>query len=131
MLATIMRAITLSGSTMTGKSTAHFWLTFAEDQAWPAVGDITTSHLEDYFSYLWNRPKWFGERDKGSATVSGSHVETQYRRIRRFFQWLVERGRIGVNPLFLIPHPKFDEKVIETDRHHPGNHAQRPEQIHS
>lgn len=87
---------------------------YAEDQDWPAVGDITTPHLEDYFAFLRNRPKWFGERAKGSAPVSGSHVETQYRRIRRFFRWLVERGRIDANPLFLIPHPKFEEKVIET-----------------
>ena len=88
--------------------------TNAEDQDWPATGDITTSHLEDYFVYLRRRPRWFGERAPGSAPVSDSHIETQYRRIRRFFRWLVERGRIGQNPLHLIPHPEMDERVIET-----------------
>ncbi|MCH7842988.1 MAG: tyrosine-type recombinase/integrase [Chloroflexi bacterium] len=87
---------------------------YAEDQEWPAVGDITTSHLEDYFVFLRHRPRWFGERAAGGPPVSDSHIETQYRRLRRFFRWLVERGRIDTNPLWLIPHPSMEEKVIET-----------------
>ena len=87
---------------------------YAECQDWPGVGEITTGHIEAYFSYLQDRPRWFGERDKDLSPPSRSHVETQYRRIKRFFNWLLERGHVESNPLALIPHPKVEERVVPT-----------------
>lgn len=87
---------------------------YAEGQVWPAVADLTTGHLEEYLTYLQTRPRWFGERDQQRKPPSQSHIETQYRRIKRFFNWLVERGHVDRNPLNLVPHPHIDERTIPT-----------------
>ena len=88
---------------------------YAEEQHWPPARDITTSHIEEYLVYLQTRPRWFGERGSGKPRpVSQGHIETQYRRIRRFFEWLVGRGHIDRNPFELIPHPHVDERVVPT-----------------
>ena len=92
-----------------------FLASYADDQAWPAVHQLTTFHIETYLASLQSRTRWFGERDRKAAKpISQSYIETQYRRIKRFFGWLVERGHIDKNPLDLIPHPHIDEKVIQT-----------------
>ena len=87
--------------------------TYAEDQEWPGVQSLTTSHIEDYLTYLRTRPRWFG-REKVPQLVSKTHVEGQYRRLKRFFNWCVERDHREDNPLDLIPHPKVDEKTVPT-----------------
>ena len=86
---------------------------FAEENRWPNVSGLTTSHLEEYLGHLASRRKWYGERAP-RGPVSQSYVETQYRRLKRFFNWLVSRDHIEKNPLGLIPHPKVDERVIST-----------------
>lgn len=87
---------------------------YAESQEWPSVASITTAHVEDYLAYLQVRPRWFGDRDTKGKPLSQSYIETQYRRLKRFFNWLVQRGHIGANPLDLIPHPHIDERTIPT-----------------
>ena len=87
---------------------------YAEGQGWPGVAGLTTSHLEEYLAYLQTRPRWFGERDHQLRPLSQSYIETQYRRLKRFFNWTVERGHLQANPLDLIPHPHVDERVIAT-----------------
>lgn len=87
---------------------------YAEAQGWPGVAQITASHVEDYLVYLQERPRWFGERDKAKKPPSQAHLETQYRRIKTFFNWLKQRGHVASNPLDLIPHPHVDERVIPT-----------------
>ena len=86
---------------------------YAEDQVWPGANSVTTSHLEDYLTYLQTRPKWFGERAT-QEVVSRTRVEGQYRRLKTFFNWCVKRGHRETNPLDLIPHPKIDEKTVST-----------------
>ena len=88
-----------------------FLAKFAEEADWPAIGELTTSHLEDYLANFTTREKWFRERGP-RGLVSQSYVETQYRRIKRFFNWMIQRGHVDRNPLDLIPHPKIDERVI-------------------
>ncbi|MCH7622001.1 MAG: tyrosine-type recombinase/integrase [Chloroflexi bacterium] len=87
---------------------------FAEDNGWPEVTFLTTTHLEEYLLHLQTRPRWFGRQGKTQQTPSQSYIETQYRRLKRFFNWLVQRGHAKRNPLDLIPHPHIDEKVIPT-----------------
>ena len=87
---------------------------YAESQEWPAVGLLTTSHIEEYLYYLQTRPRWFGQQGRELKPPSQSYIETQYRRLKRFFAWLVERGHCERNPLNLIPHPHIDERVIPT-----------------
>lgn len=88
---------------------------YAEAHNWPSIPDVTTAHLEQYLVHLQQRPRWFGERDRAAQRPpSQSHIETQYRRIKRFYNWLVERGHIERNPLDLIPHPHIDERVVPT-----------------
>lgn len=87
---------------------------YAEGHDWPGADRITTAHVEEYLAYLQVRPRWFGDRDTKGKPLSQSYIETQYRRLKRFFNWLVQRGHIGDNPLFLIPHPHIDELTIPT-----------------
>ena len=46
--------------------------------------------------------------------MSDSSVETNYRRLKTVFRWLVERGHVSGSPLDLIKYPKFEERVIPT-----------------
>ena len=87
---------------------------YGERQGWPDIASLTTSHLEEYLYYVQTRPKWFGERkiSEPPESPSQSYIESQYRRLKRFFNWLVERGHVDRNPLDLIPHPHVDEKVV-------------------
>ena len=86
---------------------------YADQHRWPEVSALTTAHLEDYLAAFATRRKWFGERGQ-RGLVSQSYVESQYRRLKRFFNWLNSRGHIDKNPLDLIPHPKVDQRVIAT-----------------
>jgi len=85
---------------------------YAEAQGWPEVSRLTASHIEDYLVYLRERPRWFGKHGCRKTPMSDSSVETNYRRLKTFFCWLVERGHVPRNPLDLIKHPKFEERVI-------------------
>jgi site-specific recombinase XerD len=87
---------------------------YAEAQRWPEVSQITVSHIEQYLVFLRERPRWFGKRGDQKVPVSDSSVESHYRRLKTFFRWLVERGHISENPLDLIKHPKFEERVVPT-----------------
>jgi integrase/recombinase XerD len=84
----------------------------ADRNNWPPAEELTTYHREEYLAELSSRPKWFGKM--GSGLVSQSYVETQYRRLKRFFNWMKQRGHIEENPFDLIPHPRIDERVIPT-----------------
>ena len=88
---------------------------YAEEIGWPTVTDLTVSHIEEYLTYLQTRPRWFGEREGSNPrTASQSYIEAQYRRLKRFFNWLMDRGHIDQNPLNLIPHPHIDERTVPT-----------------
>lgn len=88
---------------------------FAEEQNWPSVAAITTAHIEDYLAYLQHRPLWFGEREPGSSrTASPGYINAQYRRLNRFFNWMVERGYMADNPLRFIECPKVEDRTVPT-----------------
>ena len=88
---------------------------YADEQGWPDVPDITTGHIEDYLAYLHDRVRWFGERIYAEPRkLSKGHINAQYRRLNRFFNWLVERKHIGENPLADIEPPSLDEKTVPT-----------------
>ena len=88
---------------------------YAEEQGWPDVPDITTEHIEDYLAYLQDRVRWFGERTYAEPRrLSKGHINAQYRRLNRFFNWLVERKHIVENPLDDIEPPSLDEKTVPT-----------------
>ena len=81
------------------------------------MGGITTAHIEEYLTYLQSRHRWFGTREANDPqTVSQGYIEAQYRRLNRFFNWLVERGHVESNPLRLIKHPHVDEKRSQRSR---------------
>ena len=86
---------------------------YAEEQGWPDVPEITTVHIEDYLSYLQDRERWFGERIYAEPRkLSKGHINAQYRRLNRFFNWLVERKHIDENPLDDIEAPSLEEKTV-------------------
>jgi site-specific recombinase XerD len=88
---------------------------YSEEHDWPPVGGITTAHIEEYLTYLQSRHRWFGTREANDPqTVSQGYIEAQYRRLKRFFNWLVDRGHIETNPLNRVPPPKVDERVVPT-----------------
>ena len=86
---------------------------YADEQGWPEVQEITTEHLEEYLSYLQDRVRWFGERTYAEPRkLSKGHINAQYRRLNRFFNWLVERGPNDENPMLCISAPKLEEKTV-------------------
>ena len=86
---------------------------YAEEHGWPDVQEITTEHLEEYLSYLQDRVRWFGERTYAEPKkLSKGHINAQYRRLNRFFNWLLEREYEDDNPLRLIKPPGLDEKTV-------------------
>jgi site-specific recombinase XerD len=89
---------------------------YAETQGWAEVSQVAAAHIEKYLVYLQQRPRWFASRDSQKVPMSASSVETHYRRLKTFFHWLVERGHVPKNPLDLIKHPRFEERVIPTVR---------------
>ena len=51
-----------------------------------ASSELTTSHLEEYLTYLQGRDRWFGTRETANPrTVSQSYIDAQHRRLNRFF----------------------------------------------
>lgn len=94
----------------------RFLTNYAESHYWPEISELTASRIEEYLVYIQERPRWFGKSDQGP--VSASSVETHYRRIKTFFNWLVERGYLATNPLNLIQHPRIEERVIPTVSDH-------------
>ena len=86
---------------------------YIEEQGWPDVPEISTEHIEGYLSYLQDRVRWFGERTYAEPRkLSKGHINAQYRRLNRFFNWLVERKHIGENPLDDIEPPSLEEKTV-------------------
>ena len=86
---------------------------YAEEHGWPGVREITADHVEDYLAYLQSRTRWFGERENvAPEKLSKGHINAQYRRLHRFFNWLVERGYADSNPLSLVKPPALDEKTV-------------------
>ena len=86
---------------------------YAEEQGWPDVQEITTEHIEDYLAYLQDRVRWFGERTYAEPRkLSKGYINAQYRRLNRFFNWLVERKHIDENPLDDIEPPSLEEKTV-------------------
>ena len=94
----------------------RFLTDYGESHHWPEISGLTASHIEEYLVYIQERPRWFGKSDQSPA--SASSVETHYRRIKTFFNWLVERGYLATNPLNLIRHPRVEERVIPTVSNH-------------
>ena len=88
---------------------------YAEEEQWPPVGNLTTSHVEEYLTYLRERPRWFGAQgNHNPRKMSQGYIAAQYRRLNRFFGWLVERGHVDSNPLALIKPPRVDERTVPT-----------------
>ena len=46
--------------------------------------------------------------------MSKGHINAQYRRLHRFFNWLVERRYADENPLSHIKPPTVDERMVPT-----------------
>ena len=86
---------------------------YAEQQEWPDAREITVDHMEDYLAYLQGRIRWFGERTYAEPRkLSKSYINVQYRRLNRFFNWMLERGNVDGNPLHLIKPPSVEEKTV-------------------
>ena len=86
---------------------------YAEEKGWPDVQEITTEHLEEYLSYLQDRVRWFGGWTYAEPRkLSKGHINAQYRRLNRFFNWLVERGPNDENPMLSVSAPNLEEKTV-------------------
>ena len=86
---------------------------YAEEKGWPGVQEITTEHLEEYLSYLQDRVRWFGGWTYAEPRkLSKGHINAQYRRLNRFFNWLVERGPNDENPMLSVSAPNLEEKTV-------------------
>ena len=75
-----------------------FFADYAETSDWPPVSELGLTHIEDYLVHFANRERWIGQMVPDAAKVSRSYVETQYRRLKRFFGWLKQRGYVKSHP---------------------------------
>ena len=91
-----------------------FMVDYAEAQEWPRVSAIGKSHLRQYLASIKGRPRWFGQRPGSERPISDAYYETNYRRIKRFFNWCLVEGYVNQNPLAQISHPKIPTRVIPT-----------------
>ena len=91
-----------------------FMADFAEEMNWPPLEDIGKDEMRQYLVALKSRARWFDKRNVPTAPISDSYYETQYRRIKRFFNWCVAEGYTEENPLSDIPHPKVPQRVVPT-----------------
>ena len=56
---------------------------------------------------------WFGERTYAEPRkLSKGHINAQYRRLNRFFNWLAERGLNDQNSMLSISAPRLEEKTV-------------------
>ena len=102
-----------SPSTISAQRTVlSFLCAFAEESGWPSIPQISKPHMRQYLAALKARPKWFGLRGAANEPISDSYYETNYRRIKRFFNWCVLEGYLTANPMAGIPYPKQGQKVI-------------------
>ena len=95
------------------ETTVAMVASYAEEQEWPGVRNITVVHIEDYLAYLQDRTRWFGERENvPPKKLSKGHINAQYRWLNRFFNWLMDREYVDASPLHLIKPPSVDEKTV-------------------
>lgn len=91
-----------------------FLADFSEEREWPVLRDVTREQIREYLAAVRFRPRWFGKRGKKGVPISDSYYETQFRRIKRWFNWCVKEGYCDDNPLLEIPHPRVPTRVVAT-----------------
>ena len=75
------------------ESTVAMAALYAEERGWPDVQEVSAEQIEEYLAYLQERTRWFGERTYAEPKkLSTGHINAQYRRLNRFFNWLVNVG---------------------------------------
>ena len=88
----------------------------AEDNGFPDLEGLTKEHLDEYFDWFTARTRWDGQRGKGNLQlVSDSTWDTEFRRIRAFFNWCVKETTVPISesPLNGIETVKLPETVID------------------
>lgn len=73
------------------------------------VSDLTTENMDKFFRFLNTRKRKVGHTYKTGVKISTT--DTYYRRLSRFFNWLVIKGEIIENPLGKITRkqPVYDD----------------------
>ena len=72
---------------------------FTERRGMPALPNLSTEHLREFFNELF-------ERGNKASTVS-----VRYRALQQFYKWLLIEGERTDNPLDRIPAPKIPETL--------------------
>ena len=86
---------------------------YVGEQGRPKVHEIATEQLEDYFAYLPDRTRWSGEWTYAEhRKLSKGYINARYRRLNRFFNWLVARGPKDESPMLFINAPKLGENTV-------------------
>lgn len=90
------------------------FIQYAEDYGLPELEHLTQDHMEEYFLWFKNRTRWDGVRGKPQL-ISASTVDTQFRRLRAFFNYCVKTKTIALseNPMADMDEIKFDQQVIK------------------
>ena len=82
---------------------------FALERSWPPIQELDVFHLEEYLLFLQDRAAI-----SKPGKLSQSSIESHYRRLSRFWRWLVDRGIVVSSPFSAIDKPKLEERVIPT-----------------
>ena len=92
------------------------FIKYAEDHGLPDLEHLSKEDLDGYFDWFESRVRWDGTRDKAnSKSVSASTVDTEFRRLRAFFNWCVKEKTVAISesPMDGIEQIKLEERVID------------------
>ena len=66
------------------------FISYAQEYQLPRLCDLKQIDIHGYFDWFAEQPRWAGKRGAADLQkVSDSHLDTQFRRLRAFFNWCV------------------------------------------
>ena len=96
------------------EETLSRFIAYAEDHDWSDLHEIQQHHIEEYQAWFGERIRWDGQRDKANPKlVSSSHVETTYRRLHAFWEWVFKDGLIVFQPMARMKRPTSTQKIVK------------------
>ena len=67
------------------------FIEYAQEYQLPRLSELKQVDVHGYFDWFAEQPRWANKRgSEDSKLVSASHVDTQFRRLRAFFNWCVK-----------------------------------------
>lgn len=94
--------------------TLRNFIWYCKEQGFPAVQKLTAVHLRHFLWYLASEShRWNSNSPTAKRRVSATTVNSYFRALRTFFNWLEYEELIKDNPFKNLKTPKVDNKIIQ------------------